>query len=396
MVKICHIITTFYKNSGSARRTLMVARDLVKKGHTVHLIVGKDASERLIDTCRLEGLTIFRFSNLVKYISPKDDFLAFLKLVKTLSKERYDIVHTHLAKAGIIGRFAAKTANVKIVIHTVHGPTFSIPNLLQRKLFLFLEKMASRCTDKILFVGKELCDTYIKNNVTSNRKASIIYTGRDFKQFEDALRLDRKEILDTRKQCGIKPDDIVIGYVARIVPSKGHEMAIRACKIAADRFPKIKMIFIGRANLQSEQKHKTRLQKLAVELEIENNIYFLDYQPEIAQFYRIMDAFILPSLYEGLPNVLIEAIFMGLPVLSFKCDGVKEVLDLCPGAGYTIPQRHHRALAKELVHLMAQLPVSTENPLDHTRLIKKIWNIDTMLQSKSRLYNDLIVRKHLL
>jgi glycosyltransferase involved in cell wall biosynthesis len=394
MPKICHIITTLYETSGSTRRTLIEADYLLKKGWTVHLIIGKDASDAIIEECLKKGIEVFQIRCLCKYIHPLLEIRAFSQIAKILRQQKYDIVHTHLAKGGILGRLAAARAGVKTIIHTVHGPSFpKSKGWALRSLFILLEKLAGKFTNAMIFVGKEIGDVYMQSKIAAPHQSHTIYTGRDFKDYENALNMTGEEKRVIRGRYGISQNDIVIGCVGRIVPSKGYIFAIRAMHTLIQTYPKTKLIIIGKANLPDEQHYKTKLHDMIRSLGLENNVLFIDYQKEIAQYYAIMDVFILPSYYEGLPNVILEAVAMAIPVVAFDCGGVKEVFEICPGSGYRVPVGDMHEYYNKLEAVVKEMHSHGNNGRQFSRfleIISKVWSIDQMLQKTDTLYERLL------
>jgi glycosyltransferase involved in cell wall biosynthesis len=394
MPKVCHIITTLYETSGSTRRTLIEVDHLIKKGWAVHLIIGKDASDTLIAECIKKGVKVFQINSLCKYIHPLYEIRALCQIIKILEEQKYDIVHTHLAKGGILGRFAAAKAGVNIIVHTVHGPSFpqSI-SWVRRSLFASLEKIASKFTHAIIFVGKEMRDSYMQAKISYPHQSHTIYSGRNFTDYGNALYMSEENRSVIRSRHGINQDDIVLGCVGRIVPSKGHIFAIEAMRTLIQQYPNVKLMIIGKANLPDEQHYETKLRGIIGELGLENNILFIDYQTAIAQYYAIMDVFILPSLYEGLPNVILEAVFMGVPVVAFDCGGVKEVFETCPGAGYRVPVGEMQAFYKALETAIRKIPSGGKNGKPLTRfqeIVSSEWSIDRMLCKTDALYDRLL------
>lgn len=387
MLKICHIITTFYDTAGSSQRTLLEVNYQISIGYTVHLIVGKDASNDLIKECISKGIKVFQIDSLLKYINVKAEIKALLTIVKILKEQKYDLVHTHLAKGGILGRVAAKITGINVIIHTVHGPSFpGSKKWFQRFLFLYLEKIVGRFTDAMIFVGKEIKDDYVQKKVITPDRAYVIYTGRDFSRYDEAITMSSRNREIFQKENGVSVSDIVIGYVARLVPSKGHLLAIQACKALINNYPNLKMLFIGEANLPSEQHYQEMLQNKIKELALEDTILFLGHQHEIAKFYAIMDVFILSSHYEGLPNVVVEAVLMGLPIVAFDCGGVNEVLDMCPNSGYVVQFGDLQAFISKLKDVINEISFYRNHGRKCTDTIKRIWNIDKMLNETHKLY----------
>ncbi len=389
-VRICHLITTFYSRAGSSRRTLEIIRGLQGNGYEFDLLVGEESSASLIESVREEGIRVDRIPGLRKYISPVDDLKALNALKEHFSTRRYDVVHTHLAKAGILGRFAAKWAKVPVTVHTIHGPSFpeSKPPW-QRGLFKQLERMAADNTQAMVFVGQELQSQYLAAGIGNPEKCHLIYTGRDFSPFVQAAQRDAAFKRCLRCDLGLNEEDLVVGYVARLVPSKGHILAIRAGEQLMRKYPRLCFLFVGQANLPSEKHYKEFLLAEVAKRGIQDRVLFLDHQTDIENYFAIFDAFILPSLYEGLPNVLLEAKVMNLPVVAFDCGGVQEIL----GDRESIVSKGDvEGFQRKLEQMVLRLSNGnrrTDHPETAQGLIRR-WSIDSMLQNKDTLYRNLL------
>lgn len=391
-MRICHIITTFYDSAGSSRRTLIEMRYQQKAGHTIGLIVGCDVSSKLMDTCRNEGVEVHQVLCLQKYINIPYDIWSIKEIFTILKQGQFDIVHTHLAKAGILGRIAAYASKVPVIIHTVHGPTFHKAQGWKTFVFKLMEKIVATYTHGIIFVGQELRNQYLNSSVSKPEKSHVIYTGHDFTKYRKAAIMPSQQIDLLRIKHGIPLDSLVIGYVARVVPSKGHEVAIEAFKKLKIDFPHLKMIFVGKANLPQEQSHLATLRSIVLDLGFEKEILFLGYHSDIECYYRLMDIFILPSRYEGLPNVVIEAVSMGIPVVAFDCGGAREVLNHCKGSGAVVDPGDFQSFViqlRETINIINPKDYSPQRQLKIIDLLSNVWDTFTMLQKTEDIYNSL-------
>lgn len=391
-MRICHIITTFYESAGSSRRTLIEMRYQQKSGHSIGLIVGCDVSIKLLDKCRNEGIEVHQVLSLKKYIHIPNDLWTIKEIFTILKQGQFDIVHTHLAKAGILGRIAANASKVPVIIHTVHGPTFHKTQGWKAFVFKLLEKIVAAYTHGIIFVGQELRNQYLNSSVSKPEKSHVIYTGHDFTKYRKAANIPSQQIDLLRVEHEIPIDSIVIGYVARVVPSKGHEVAIEAFRILKNDFPDLKMIFVGKANLPQEQSHLATLRSIVCDLGFEKEILFLGYHTDIECYYRLMDLFILPSRYEGLPNVVIEAVSMGIPVVAFDCGGAREVLSHCKDAGTVVDPGDFKSFVNQLretIAIINTMDYSPQRQLKIIDLLSNVWDTFTMLQKTEAIYNSL-------
>jgi hypothetical protein len=167
MAKIAHVVTTLYETNATGWVTAL-AQDQLSRGCQVDLIVGRNASPQLMAARRAQGFGVIQIPSLRKYVRPVQEIRALVDLYRLFRTARYDVVHTHLAKAGVIGRLAANLAGIPRVVHSVYGATFSpTQSWARRVLFRDLERLAGRATDAFIFVGRELQEAYCRAGVCS-------------------------------------------------------------------------------------------------------------------------------------------------------------------------------------------------------------------------------------
>ena len=387
--RIAHVVTTFFPGMAWAR-TFSLAEDQRHQGWQVEFLTGCEASPIFIQEQRERGFPVTQIPSLRKYIHPSQDTKALIKLLHLFRCKKFDVVHTHLAKAGIIGRLAAGLSGVPHILHTVYGPTFA-PTLVAPKRFIYwaLEKMVGKLTHKFIFVGHELRSQYLRAGICTHQNSQVIYGGRNLTPFIEAASIPEAARWAGRQALGLEPQIGLIGYVARLVPSKGHEFAIRAFHQVKSRLGGAKMIFVGEARLPSEQAFKKKLIELINNLELQNEIIFTGWVDNPAYYYGLFDMFIFPSLYEGLPGAVIEAAAADLPVVGFDCGGVREILD---NNMTLVPVRDVKGLAAVLEREMANL--ETRRRLRGRRVsylndLKKTFSISRMVEETRKLYQGL-------
>jgi glycosyltransferase involved in cell wall biosynthesis len=353
--------------------------------------VGQEASPTFLRQVKEEGFGVWQVPGLQKQISPLNDLLALWHLQRRLKQRRYDLVHTHLAKAGILGRLAAYNAGVPVIAHTVHGPSFppSKP-CYARAFYRQLERQASQYTQALVYVGRELRDQFLAAGVGTPVQSEIIYSGRDFANFLRASGQDGKEHRQRRAHLGFREHDLVVGYVSRTVPSKGHFIVLQAALHLAETIEQVRFLMVGEAHTPFEKTFKEVLLDKVRQLNLGDRIQFLGHQDDIENYYAIFDVFIMPSLYEGLPNVVLEAAVMGLPVVAFDCGGVREVLG---DRAKMVPPGDVAGFCRLLEKTLTQ--VQSNN--GHRRLSSEYinglvdrWSIERMVQAKYQLYEKLL------
>lgn len=331
-VHICHIQTTFRLGAGSTKRTCAIIKGFSEKGYKVSLIVGRDSDE--LNFLSESGVSVYIIPVLRKYISPLNEIAAFIRLLNILKEIEPDVVHTHLAKAGILGRFAAKLSRVPVVLHTIHGPTFP-PNInwLKRNLYRFLERKACQITDFIFFVGEELRESYISVGAAHMAHSAVVKTAKPFGNF-DSFQLTSE---DFRKQFCHDQNCFIATYIGRVVPSKQQADAIYIISGLREEGINIEFFLIGEAFLEEEKSYIIELKHLVRELNIENVVHFLGFRNDAINIMSLSDIVIFTSKYEGLPNVPIEASMVGTPVIAYDVCGIREIIEHGK-TGYVVPQ----------------------------------------------------------
>jgi glycosyltransferase involved in cell wall biosynthesis len=267
-------------------------------------------------------------------LSPKD-VISLWKVYQTIRREKPDIIHTHTAKAGTIGRVAGffyrwlslgtligKPRRVKLV-HTYHGHVFhSYYGALKTKIFLLIEKTLARAaTDKIIVISKQQFEEINeKFGVGEARQFEIIPLGIDLSQFEDSH--SKKNLL--RAEIGAEADEILVGVVGRLTEIKNISLFLEAAKLYKEDkdedLPKIKFIVIGDGNLREKLETKAEM------LDVKDLVTFLGNRNDTDVFYAGLDIVALTSLNEGTPLSLIEAMANEKPVISTLVGGVVNLL----------------------------------------------------------------------
>ncbi|MEA3467963.1 MAG: glycosyltransferase [Thermodesulfobacteriota bacterium] len=335
MPHICHISTTFNLRSGSARRTSAILKGCLEQGYKVSLIIGRDHDVRQED---LPEIDIFVVPELLKYIAPFSDLIVPWKIRTILKQIKPDLVHTHLAKAGISGRLAAVSFRIPCVIHTVHGPTFPKHfHPVKRWAFRLLERFCGRFTDRFVFVGHEVQAEYLEAKVCLPEKADVIQTGRPDAVFERA-GLSESGKLELRSElCGHGNPELLIVTVGRLVPSKQLEHSIRIVKALHLQHVPAHLAIVGKCLLAEERQYEEELIKLARDFGVQKNVHFCGFRNDIIDIMEAADVVLLTSRYEGLPNVAVEAVISGTPMVTYEVSGVQEILK--DGvSGWIVPQ----------------------------------------------------------
>ena len=239
---MAHIITRFH-GAGGAKNTLYTCAGLDKSRFQVDLVVGSNADQWRSDGA---GVNWVQLPSLQRAVHPARDVRTAQALVQLCSERQYHIVHTHLAKAGILGRWAAHKAGTPVIIHSLHGATFDLSRPgLSDWLYLFLERRAAAWSDRLVPVGDDLRQRYLRAGVGRPEQYVVIHSGMDLDAFRQAGANKTARRQAIRTELGLAEEDFVAGYVAALEWRKGHRYLVEVARRLAASYPHLHILFVG-------------------------------------------------------------------------------------------------------------------------------------------------------
>jgi glycosyltransferase involved in cell wall biosynthesis len=280
----------------------------------------------------------FEKMNVETYVFSKrhryDVFLIY-KVFQLIQKRRINIVQTTLYYADIIGAYTAKLAGIKRIVSwdAMTAPYhYGMKNLLAYRL-------ASKWFTVAVAVSHAIREKIIYERHVPADKTTTIHYGVDNRYFSDTNNESY------RKKLGFHSKNIVIGTVARLSEQKGHRYLIDATKEVVGRYPNIRVLFIGDGPLRKE------LELQVNRLGLDSVIKFLGFRSDVKELLSTLDIFVLPSLFEGLPNVVLEAMACGKPVIATNVSGIPEIID-DHQTGILIPPKDSNAIAQAIYQML--------------------------------------------
>ena len=331
-LKICHVITRMVVG-GAQENTLFTALDHAEKGHDVTLVTGFSPGREgeLLQKAKLnEKLKIVETPTLCRELSLKNDPAAYFFLKRFFKENKFDVVHTHSSKAGIVGRLAAWASDVPFVVHTVHGQAFH-PFEKPWKNFIYktAERFAAKKCHKIYAVAQAMINQCVEARIAPAEKYMVVYSGMEINDFLNASKSDA-----ICEKMQIPADAPVIGSIARLFPLKGYEYFIPAAYKLLQIRPDVHFLLVGDGSMHDELIEEVK------SLGIENNVHFagLVAPYEVPQYVGNMDMLWHFSVREGLPRSVVQALAAGKVPMSFALDGAPEVI-LDGQSGFTLPYR---------------------------------------------------------
>ncbi len=268
-----------------------------------------------------EGIRFIPWNEATRAWSPRADARAFAELVRILRRERFDLVHTHNPKPGVLGRIAARVAGVPSVVNTVHG-LYATPQdrVAKRAAVLTAEAVASRFSDLELFQSEEDLRWARHRRVVRERRSLLLGNGTDLSMFDPDL-VGPEERVRVRRSLGIAPDALVVGTVGRIVEEKGYRELFDAFRSIRANFPDARLLVVGETDLDKADAIAT------AELPgVEEGVVLAGWRTDVPSLLGAMDLFVLASWREGMPRSAIEAAAMGLPLVVTDIRGCREVV----------------------------------------------------------------------
>ena len=264
-------------------------------------------------------------SELQRELNFKKDLKSLFRLLKILGQEKPDIVHTHTAKAGAIGRIAVFLHNLTrmrrvLTVHTFHGHVFlGYFSKLQSVFFVGAERMLAKITDVIITVSEgQKRELHLRYHIARANKFRNVSLGFDLQPFLSA-RQSRGQF---RKSLGVDDTTIVVGIVGRLVPIKNHKMFLKAAKLFLEENLDVRIVFliVGDGELRNDLMAYCKQQGLF------RYVRFCGWQTDLPKVYADLDILALSSINEGTPVSIIEAMASSVPVISTDAGGVRDLL----------------------------------------------------------------------
>jgi len=330
-MKVVHIITRLVLG-GAQENTLITCKLLAERGHDVTLITGPALGPEggLFEQTKNQKYETIVIDKLIRSICPIYDSISYFQIKEHLKRIEPDIVHTHSAKAGILGRFAAYNLKrdtgheprAPKIVHTIHGLAFHpYQSSLLNKLYIAVEKSAAKRTDFFISVADAMTNQALAVGIGKPDKFVTAYSAIEEDDFLRPVSDERRK--QFREQYGISEDTVVLITVARFFMLKGHGYIIESAKTLSKQFKNIVWLFVGDGNLLEYYI------KQVSQLNLTERIKFagLLSPKEIPLAITSSDILVHCSLREGLARTLPQAMLCGKPAVSFDVDGAREVVN---------------------------------------------------------------------
>lgn len=392
-LKVLHVITHLGVG-GALDNTLLTVERLSRERYQVDLAAGHLPGDEGYQTWEERSLqsadNLHFIPSLQRQVHPIRDLQAVQQLTKLIRQQDYQIVHTHCAKAGVLGRIAARRVGVPIVVHTCHA----FGNQVARKdsgvslrglasagkgrLFTALEQYAGTLSDRIITVCDQNKLQAIEQKLGKPDQVTTIYSGIDLERFE--VRANRAEVCDL---FDLDPTRPLIALIGRLAEQKAPLDFVAAAKQVLQQRPEAQFLIAGDGPLADQ---------VLAAIRDEPRIKCIGFYPHVPELMSVLDVLAVSSLWEGLGRSVTEAMIMGVPVAATAVDGVPELVHH-QKTGLLSPARDPEALAANILQLISQ-PEEAQRMARRARArVVPRFGADRMLEQIDNLYWTLLQEK---
>jgi len=372
---------------GPALHVSYLTRELDRIGYETTLVAGTvGGSEGSMEYVAQElGVTPVYLPALQREISPFHDLVAARELLTLIRRLRPDILHTHTAKAGAVGRLAAKLAGParpRVVVHTFHGHVLrGYFGPAKTEAFRKVEQAFARSSDALIAVSPEVRDDLVALGVAPPEKITVIRLGLDLDQ---RLATAPGAAGELRREFGVPDDRFLVSWLGRMTEIKRADDLLRAFARLRNEGGDADLLLVGDGPLRSN------LEGLAAELGIQGRCHFTGFRSDVGAVYAASDAIALTSANEGTPVSVIEAQAAGKPVVSTDVGGVRDIVT--DGvSGFVVPPGDVGAVADRL-RMLADDPELRNRLGEAGRSARERYSVPRLVHDVDLLYRELLDR----
>lgn len=342
------------------------------------------------------GIKPVRINGMGRSVDFLKDYNAYKEMKKLIADFKPDIVHTHAAKPGAIGRMAASALKVPVIVHTYHGHVFhSYFGKVKSKVFINVERYLGRKTDALIAISgqqkKELVQDF---QIAPDKKFRIVPLGLDLDKFATDTELKRSRF---RAEFGIKDDEILISIIGRLVPVKNHELFLEGIAyVLKNSNRKIRAMLVGDGETRQALEKKAR--ELGIEFSTEKEgshphpLIFASWRKDVDYVNAGSDIIALTSFNEGTPVSLIEAQAAGRAIISTKVGGIEDVV-LNEGTGLLSDLSDKEGFCKNLLRLTENEELRLTLGIKGPQHVMARYSYQRLVRDMSNLYDELLAVK---
>lgn len=365
---------------GPSVHVILLTAGLRSRGYDTRLVVGKESPREgnMLALAAEKSVTCEAMAGLGREIAPLQDLRALAGLFRLLRAWRPAIVHTHTAKAGLLGRVAARAARVPTVVHTFHGHVLrGYFSPAKEALFRRLETRLAAATDALVAVSDSVKSDLVRLGVARAERIRVIPLGLDLDHLAGALP---RGVL--RREAGIPDGAPLVGLVGRLVPIKDAPTFLQAARLVRDRRPEARFALVG------DGEDRSALEALTRALGMDGAVTFFGWRRDLAAVYGDLDVVVNASRNEGTPVALIEALAASRPVVATRVGGTPDLLGEGE-RGRLVPPGDPGALARAVLDTLEQSEATRRLARAGREHVLERHSVDRLVRDVDALYRDL-------
>ncbi|MEA3399796.1 MAG: glycosyltransferase family 4 protein [Armatimonadota bacterium] len=375
-IRVCHVLEA---TEGGTRQYLMDAclgLPADRFQQTAVVSVRRDPTfEQDIQRLR-EGDVAVEVVDMVREVSWRQDLRALRELRRYFAEHAFDIIHAHSSKAGMLARLAAwRAGNPAARIYSPHAFAFTMDVSRWRQvLYLLAERLAGRITDILICTCDSERELAVRHRIVPPGRAVVVRTGVDLRVFHPGSEGHR-----VRREMDLPDRHRLVGSVGAMVEQKGHRFLVEAAPLVLEEMPHTTFVLAGDGALRAE------LQERAAALALGRRMRFLGHRDDVPRILAALDLFVMPSLWEGMPYALVEAMAVGLPVVGSAVPGIVDLIE--PGrTGWLAPPADAEGLAAGILQALREEGVSARMAQAGRDLVVREHSRERMLAALAGIY----------
>ena len=378
---------------GTRKHLELLARGLKSRGVDVTLALPferpYDPKAALMDytfphLMRSQGFRVEQFHMVHGRISPRFDALALYELTRFIRHEHFDVVHTHSAKAGVLGRLAARLACSPAIVHTPYSLPFRTELRQGSRYYLYygLEKTLAAFTDTIIATSLAEQKEIASSGLISRDRVPLIHNCFDLERYD----FSHGQSKTFKEALGWDRSRSVVGTVARLSPQKGLLSLVECAGIVKQKLPKIQFVVVG------DGEQRITIEQKVATLALTQNFTLVGNRADYLLFMRAFDVFAFPSLWEGLPYAPIESMAIGTPVVASAATGTIDLI-IHERTGLLVEIGDAQAMAAAILRLLGDANLASNLAYQARKYVEDNFNGDHPVDQTLHLYDQLYTSK---